>query len=108
MALDGIDDERLRREVKTQGDDPLLDECVSVTRHLLLELVADVAEDVPDEIFYAAHLAAAVDMFNRRKAPNGVLMQQFGGGEAAPLRLSNDPLRGARALLEPWVLPGFA
>lgn len=106
--LDGIDDERLRKEVVTRPDDPLLNEVIEVTHALLLEFVGKEASDVPDAVFNAAHLAAAVDMFNRRKAPNGVLMQSFGDGEATPLRLSNDPLRAARVLLEPWILPGFA
>lgn len=110
MPFTGIPVNRLRKEVGTsEEDDELLTEVLVTSLAMLNELVRD-TEDLPDVVFDQAHLAVAVDMFNRRKAPNGVLWQQFdnpadGSGTAAPLRLSNDPLRPAYPLLSMWLEP---
>lgn len=109
MPFTGIETARLRAEVNTTAeDDPLLEECIKVSLALLLKLTEDADDDLPNDVFDQAHLAVAVDMFNRRKAPNGVLWEQFDDGSAAtPLRLSNDPLRPAYPLLRGWLLPAI-
>lgn len=109
MAFNGIATARLRTEVNTTTeDDPLLDEVIGVSLAMLIELTKSAEEDLPDVVFDQAHLAVAVDMFNRRKAPNGVLWQQFDeSGAAAPLRLSNDPLRPAYPILSLWLTPAI-
>ena len=109
MAFNGIPTDRLRREVgTTDDDDALLDEVIVSSLAQLRKLAEDADPDLPDEVFDQAHLAVAVDMFNRRKAPHGIVYSQFDdGAAAAPLRLSNDPLRPAYPLLSPWLLPAI-
>lgn len=111
MPFTGIEVDRLRKEVNTStNDDPLLGEVIGVALAMLQELVDGTA--VPAVVFDQAHLAVAVDMFNRRKAPNGMLMQQFdsvsdGAAPAVAVRLSNDPLRPAYPILSLWLPPVF-
>lgn len=105
-----VDD--LAAEVGTDSadDTPVLENELAVAKVLLDKYVADFADDpvggVPPSIFDAAWLAVAVDAFNRRQAPNGVLTQQYDLGDgnvgSTPIRLSSDPLRSARPLLAPW------
>lgn len=106
-----VDATQLRNEVKagTAVPDAMLTNCVSVADTLLREYVEDVYGDIPPSVYDRAWLAVAVDLFNQRRAPNGVLNQQFssgeGGTESVPVRISADPLRPARPLLRPWVTP---
>ena len=65
----------------------------------------DEAAPVPPDSLDEAYLAAAVDWFNRTKAPNGALMQQLDNGadgSATALRPNRDPLASARPLLAEW------
>jgi hypothetical protein len=65
----------------------------------------DEAVPVPASALDEAYLAAAVDWFNRTKAPNGALMQQLDNGadgSAVALRPNRDPLASARPLLNEW------
>lgn len=109
MAFNGIETARLRTEVNTTTeDDPLLAEVIKVSLDMLRELTKTAEYDLPDSVFDQAHLAVAVDMFNRRKAPNGVLWHQFDEtGTGGAMRLSNDPLRPAYPLLSMWLLPAI-
>lgn len=106
-----IDITQLRSEVNagTSVSDALLTSCVSVADSLLRKHVEDVFDDIPPSVYDRAWMAVAVDLFNQRRAPNGVLNQQFstseGGTESVPVRISADPLRPARPLLRPWVTP---
>lgn len=104
-----VDD--LRNEVNTStADDAVLTRVLLVSEAMLAQYVADNANaephGIPDPVYDEALLAVAVDMFNRRQAPNGILTQQFdaaGDGIAVnPVRVSNDPLRVARPLLSMW------
>jgi hypothetical protein len=112
-----ITKEQLRDEVKTQGEDALLERCLAVTDQLLttyLEDNLDAADlaALPDVVRDQAWLTAAVDAFNQSKAPNGIVNQEYdlGNGEvtSTPVRISRDPLRGARAVLEMYVGPAIA
>jgi hypothetical protein len=63
---------------------------------------------VPQTILEHAEMLVAAELFHATRAPNGVLNQQFAsedGTQAVPVRVSGDPLRPARPLLAPWVLP---
>jgi hypothetical protein len=65
----------------------------------------DEADPPPASSLDEAYLAAAVDWFNRTKAPNGALMQQLDNGadgSATALRPNRDPLAAARPLLNEW------
>ena len=85
-----------------------LDAMSAILDDYIDETLMDEADPVPDEVYELALLRMAVDDFNRAKAPNGVLMQQFDtldGGGVTPLRVSSDPLRAARPLLDRWCMP---
>lgn len=62
---------------------------------------------VPALMVDQALLACAVELFNLRQAPNGVLNQQYeafdGGAQSIPIRISGDPMRPVRPLLAPWI-----
>lgn len=101
----------LRAEVNTSvDDDAVLQRVLTVSEAMLAQYVADNANmdphGIPPAVYDEALLAVAVDMFNRRSAPNGILTQQFdaaGDGIAVnPVRIGNDPMRAARGLLSMW------
>lgn len=59
---------------------------------------------VPSVILDDAVRTCAVDLFNRAKAPNGVLLQQYdddGTGSTA-IRVARDPLLAVRPILAQW------
>lgn len=107
MAVTAAD---LRAEVQagTSVGDALLTSTIEVAESLLREYVGEVYTTIPTKVFDRAWTAVAVDLFNQRRAPNGVLNQQFAtetGSESFAVRISADPLRPARPLLKPWVAP---
>ena len=90
--------------------DAVLDRLIEVADALVGEYVASAAEGVtvPEPMIDQAWLACAVELFNLRKAPNGVLNQQYaavdsGGVQSVPIRISGDPLRPVRPLLSTWI-----
>lgn len=110
-----VDAPALRAELNNiptaTASDTLLSNCVSVANELLKRYAGDTyATDgvIPTVIAEKAWLAVAVELFNQRKAPNGVLTQQFAtpdGSASVPVRIGSDPLRPAYGLLAPWVDP---
>lgn len=112
--------EQLRLEVNTQdnaSENTLLTRCLAVATGLLNtylddNLTADEILEIPETTHDQALLTAAADLFHQAKAPNGVAVQEYdtGNGEVAatPIRISRDPLRGARAVLEMHVGPAIA
>lgn len=103
----------LRTEVGAVGatgvPDAVLQNCISVSDALLRQFLGtdEVYLSVPTVIIEKAWLSVAVEIFNQRKAPNGVLNQAFSGVDGGPFvqatRISADPMRPARPLLSPWV-----
>ena len=100
----------LRVEVGAGSTVPeaVLERILGVANTLVTEYVASAADDVtvPVDMVDQAWLACAVELWNLRKAPNGVLNQQFGtldGGQPVPIRISGDPLRPVRPLLATWI-----
>lgn len=94
--------------------DDLLNNCINVADELLKAYAGDDyrSGDIPVVVAEKAWLAVAVEIFNQRKAPNGVLNQAF-SGEGTPfvqtVRIGADPLRPAYGLLGRWVADlGFA
>jgi hypothetical protein len=84
----------------------LLDTASVMAPDLVAAYVGDAT--VPQTILEHAELLVAAELFHASRAPNGVLNQQFAsedGTQAVPIRVSGDPLRPARPLLAPWVLP---
>lgn len=85
----------------------LLDNAAAMAPDLVAALVGDTL-GVPQAILDHAELLVAAELFHASRAPNGVLNQQFAsddGTQSIPIRISGDPLRPARPLLAPWVLP---
>lgn len=87
--------------------DAIANNCINVADALLRQFLTDpVYMTVPVVIIEKAWLAVAVEIFNQRKAPNGVLNQSFAsadGTASVAVRIGADPMRPARPLLSPWV-----
>ena len=105
--------EKLRAELNAGSGDgsvslEVLQECVDAADYLLREYAgADYLIDIPEPVSERAWLAVAVELFNQRKAPNGVLNQTFRtleGTVAAPVRIGADPLRPAYGILQSYVV----
>lgn len=93
--------------------DDLLNSCINVADALLKEYAgADYRSgEIPIIVAEKAWLAVAVEIFNQRKAPNGVLNQAFsteGGTFAQAVRIGSDPLRPAYGLLRRYLGTGIA
>lgn len=94
--------------------DELLTNCINVADELLKEYAGDdyrTASTIPVVVAEKAWLAVAVEIFNQRKAPNGVLNQAFstdGGVFAQAVRIGADPLRPAYGLLKRYLGTGIA
>jgi len=90
----------------TAVDDLLLQQCLDLGKDVVDKLVLGMEDQVPLSAYDAAWLAAAVEWFNIKKAPNGVLNQQFGRGEdstTVAVRIGRDPSKPARAVLSTWI-----
>lgn len=101
----------VRKEVGagTTVSDEYLQKILDQAEERLAEYVSALADGVtiPELSYDEAVLACACEIFNLRRAPNGVLNQQYdigdGGTTAVPVRVSGDPLRPVRPLLSPWI-----
>ncbi|KRB73076.1 hypothetical protein ASE01_20080 [Nocardioides sp. Root190] len=108
--------EQLRTEVGAgPGDDALLERCLAEAVEDITTYLADndvLDTDLPPTVLDRAVRVAAADAFHTSKAPNGIANQEFdvGNGEisSTPIRVSRDPLRGARRVLELYVGPVIA
>lgn len=104
--------------IERVGGDPTADNaeatrCLALAERYVTDYVtSSEAEGVPDEARDEAVLRVGTNLFNQVKAPNGVLMTVYddtGDGSETALRVSSDPLRGARVVLSPYLAPlGFA
>lgn len=95
--------------------DDLLTNCLNVADEELKIYAGDdyrtgSALGIPIVVAEKAWLAVAVEIFNQRKAPNGVLNQAFSSDGGAPLavRIGSDPLRPAYGLLRRFLGTGIA
>jgi hypothetical protein len=61
---------------------------------------------VPLTIMNRAKLECGSELFHRRSAPNGI--SQFASIDGSAIRISRDPMIGARKVLEPWLPIGVA
>lgn len=67
-----------------------------------------VPSDAPTAVVDRAILEVAADLFNRRNAPNGIVNGQFanfGGDQAAAVKIARDPMEAAYPILRRWVAP---
>lgn len=98
----------LRRLVNTTAnDDPVLQSCLTLAESLVTTYTTRVeAGLIPEPVLDEAVLLTAADQFHRRKAPNGIVNQQFASQEGTvsmPIRVGRDPYAAMRPLLRPWV-----
>ena len=85
--------------------DAFIAECLAVAVALVDNFVGDAL--VPAEPLELAYTIVAADLFNRRKAPNGIVNQQFIGADGVTtggMRIARDPLAGVYGLLGRWVM----
>lgn len=86
-------------------DDAFIGDCLVLATALVDDFVGEVV--VPAEVLDHCYTIVAADVFNRRKAPNGIVNQQVidaSGVSAAPMRIARDPLNGVYGILRRWVL----
>ena len=60
----------------------------------------------PEAVVDRAVIEVGADLFNRRNAPNGIVNGQFanyGGDQAAAVRINRDPMAPAYPILRRWV-----
>lgn len=103
--------DRLRELVgANSSDDAALTEDLEAATELVDRYLAEHGDDndpPPQSILERAVRQVAADLFNRRSAQNGVIVQQFatgdGGTATTPVRIARDPIVSARDLLSPWV-----
>ena len=111
MAITSDD---LRAEVGagTSVQDSVLQRCVALAEELVRTYATpEVYPTLPTVISEQAVLSVAVEVFNQRRAPNGVLTQQFAtpdGSVGVPVRVGADPLRPAYPILHPYLGFGVA
>jgi hypothetical protein len=92
----------------------ILTNCIAVADEVLKEYAGDdyrAGTNIPVIVAERAWLAVAVEIFNQRKAPNGVLNQAFtsdGTAFAQAVRIGSDPLRPAYGLLKRFLGTGIA
>lgn len=63
---------------------------------------------VPADIVLRAQVECGSELFQRRSAPQGVTQFAAPGGDGTAVRVSRDPMSGARLILRPWLPGGFA
>lgn len=65
-----------------------------------------IESDAPTGIVERCYLIVAADLYERRKAPNGIANQQFASADGigqAPMRIARDPMAGVYPILRRWV-----
>lgn len=77
-----------------------VENCTTEAHDLVLAHVGN--SKVPERVFERAIVEVAADLYYRRNAVNG--LAQFDNGETLDvLRIGQDPLRPARAMLKPFL-----
>jgi hypothetical protein len=98
---------------KSKDSQQVLQDDIDLADVLLTAYIDDeiVQAAIPVKVYDAAHLAVAIDLYNQRKARNGVANQQYevaDGRIAVPVpetRVSRDPLASAYPILSNFVSP---
>ena len=106
MAHAAEDFEELRTYVGAPNSD---DDFVDACWHEAIELVTQFVDGVtvPATILNRAYLECGSELYHRRSAPNGI--SQFASIDGSAIRISRDPLIGAKKTLEPFLgLRGIA
>lgn len=112
-----VDIEKLKLRAKTTNasDVSLLTDALAEAKDRVTSYIHDSGKqtsDIPATGYDRAVLACALGLFRLDKASNGVLNQQYdlGNGEVSsvPVRVSQDPMKGARAALSQWITEVFA
>jgi hypothetical protein len=97
---------QLRAKTTNDADIQLLDDALEeATARVNDYIVASkkFVADIPTTMYDRAIISCALALFWQDKSPNGIVNQQYdigdGGIPSAPIRISQDPMRGARAAL---------
>lgn len=86
-------------------NDKFVASCVARAIAIVGKYIGD--REVPEPIVDGAVLEVGSELYNRRKAPNGVA--QFGQGDGTPtVFTARDPLIRAYPILDQWVPNGVA
>lgn len=83
-------------------DDDFLTSTLKEARALVTTEIGG-ATSVPAEISDRAIIECASELYQRRAAPQGVTQFAAAGGDGAPVRVSRDPMGGARLILRPYL-----
>lgn len=62
--------------------------------------------DVPASVKARAVLEVGADLYNRKKARNGIT--GLDSADVSPMRIRSDPMKAAQAILAPYLEPGLA
>lgn len=111
----GVDINQLKLRAKTSNDAdvPLLQDALDEAKERVASYIADSKVDaqIPETAHDRAVIRCALALYWQDKSPNGVTNQQFdmGNGEIAstPVRIAQDPMKGARAALSQWIPDGW-
>lgn len=98
-----VDKAKLRSHARAgaQVTDAQLNDCLEAAAEQLKEFIG--RKVVPPKSYDRAHLLVANEMLQQDMAPNGILNQQYDGGDGSvPLRIGRDPLTPAYPILAPF------
>lgn len=107
MLVDAITDELTREVAKSLEPtaDDLRDIATTAERATALIETYIGQTVIPQTVLSLAGLEVARELWTHRDAPAGIYT---GFGDTAPVRLARDPLRGAYAILAPYLGASFA
>lgn len=99
--------------ITSTNDDAVLQDCLDMAQALVdvrnvkwdSTSEAYVTSDAPATVVDRAAIAVAAEIWNQKKAPNGI--SQFAAYDGVnPIRVARDPMVAAYPLLAPWVVMG--
>lgn len=87
-----------------EADREFISECATTATSLVTERCQSAT--VPADVQARAVLEVGADLYNRRKARNGIA--GLDNVEVSPMRIRSDPMKAAQAILFPFLEPGLA
>lgn len=87
----------------TDKDTAFIAECTAEATELVTQRCA--GSTVPEATMARAVLEVGADLFNRRKARNGIT--GIDSPDAQPMRIRADPMKAAQTILAPFLEPGI-
>jgi len=90
----------------SSADAPFIEACADEAVALVNGFLGTDVELVPASVLNLAYIQVGSELFNRRKAPNGIA--QFSALDGSAIRVARDPMVAAYPLLRPFMRGGFA